>query len=77
MGVTTSCEQPFFKPSADWSLREKSFKFKRFAEKVRSHMFDLSRIREMPTADMIEKICLEFNFQDRLAWNEERHGHLE
>jgi hypothetical protein len=51
--------------------------FKRFAEKVRSHLFDLSRIGETSAADVIEKICLKLNLQDRLAWNENRRGRLE
>jgi hypothetical protein len=51
--------------------------FKRFAEKVRSHLFDLSRIGETSAADVIEKICLKLNLQDRLAWNENRRGRIE
>ncbi|XP_057380669.1 uncharacterized protein LOC130703066 [Daphnia carinata] len=58
-------------------LKGEAGAFKRFAERVRSHLFDLSRIGEMSTADVIEKICLKLNLQDRLAWNEERHGRLE
>jgi hypothetical protein len=58
-------------------LKGEAGAFKRFAEKVRSHLFDLNRIGETSTADVIEKICLKLNLQDRLVWNEERHGRLE
>jgi hypothetical protein len=51
--------------------------FKRFPEKVRSHLFDLNRIGETSTADVIEKICLKLTLQDQLDLNEERHGRLE
>lgn len=51
--------------------------FKRFAEKVRTHLFDLNRIGETSTTDIIERVCLTLNLHDRLAWNENRHGSLE
>lgn len=31
--------------------------FKRFAEKIRTHLFDLKRIGETGTTILIEKIC--------------------
>jgi flagellar biosynthesis GTPase FlhF len=51
--------------------------FKRFAERVRTHLFDLSRIGEASSADIIEKICFRLNQQDRLDWNAGRRGRLE
>lgn len=43
--------------------------FKRFAERVRTHLFDLKRIGELSTADVIEKVCLKLSLHDRLTWN--------
>lgn len=51
--------------------------FKRYAEKVRTHLFDLSRIGEMTSVGLIEKICLRLQLHDRLAWNDGRKGGLE
>jgi hypothetical protein len=51
--------------------------FKRYAEKIRTHFFDLSRIGETATADLIEKVCLRLQLHDRLAWNDGRKGGLE
>jgi hypothetical protein len=51
--------------------------FKRFAEKIRTHLFDLSRIGESSSADLIEKISLRLQLQDRLAWNDGRQGGFE
>ena len=51
--------------------------FKRYAEKIRTHFFDLSRIGETATADLIEKVCLRLQLHDRLAWNDCRKGGLE
>jgi hypothetical protein len=51
--------------------------FKRFAVKIRTHLFDLSRIGESSSADLIEKISLRLQLQDRLAWNDGRQGGLE
>ncbi|EFX75868.1 hypothetical protein DAPPUDRAFT_249870 [Daphnia pulex] len=51
--------------------------FKRFAERVRTHLFDLSRIGEASSADIIEKVCFRLNQQDRLDWNAGRRGRLE
>lgn len=51
--------------------------FKRFAERIRTHLFDLSRIGETGRTDLIEKICLKLHLHDRLAWNEDRRGRIE
>jgi hypothetical protein len=51
--------------------------FKRFAKRVRTHLFDLSRIGEASSADIIEKVCFRLNPQDRLDWNAGRRGRLE
>ncbi|XP_045032663.1 uncharacterized protein LOC123474519 [Daphnia magna] len=51
--------------------------FKRFAEKVRTHLFDLSRIGETSSADQIERVCQRLSLHDRLAWNEGRRGQIE
>lgn len=51
--------------------------FKRYAEKVRTHLFDLSRIGETATADIIERICLRLNLADRVAWTSGRGDGLE
>ncbi|XP_057377375.1 uncharacterized protein LOC130698707 [Daphnia carinata] len=51
--------------------------FKRYAEKVRTHLFDLTRIGEAGTSDIIEKICLKLQLSDRLAWNSDRGNGLE
>ncbi|KZS10472.1 Uncharacterized protein APZ42_025068 [Daphnia magna] len=51
--------------------------FKRFAERIRTHLFDLSKIGETGTADLTEKSCLKLQLPDRLAWNEERRGRIE
>jgi hypothetical protein len=51
--------------------------FKRFAERIRTHLFDLSRIGETGTTYLIERICLKLQLPDRLAWNEDRHGRIE
>ncbi|XP_045023412.1 uncharacterized protein LOC116935800 [Daphnia magna] len=51
--------------------------FRRFAEKTRTFLYDLSRIGESATADVIERLCLKLPFADRLAWNTDRGGDLE
>ena len=51
--------------------------FKRFAEKIRTHLFDLTRIGEASTADIIERVCQRLSLHDRLAWNEGRWGQTE
>ncbi|KAI9554965.1 hypothetical protein GHT06_020249 [Daphnia sinensis] len=51
--------------------------FKRYAEKVRTHLFDLTRIGETAAADIIERICFKLQLNDRLAWNADRGSGLE
>ena len=51
--------------------------FCRFAERVRGHLIDLTRIGEMGHADIIEKITLKLQLNDRLAWNDGRGTGLE
>ncbi|XP_045027713.1 uncharacterized protein LOC116922554 [Daphnia magna] len=51
--------------------------FKRFAEKIRTHLFDLNRLGEAFAPDLIEKVCLRLQLSDRLALNEGRRGGLE
>ncbi|XP_045035900.1 uncharacterized protein LOC116931615 [Daphnia magna] len=51
--------------------------FKRFAERIRTHLFDLSRIGEYNAPDLIEKICMRLQPPDRLEWNRGRRGGLE
>ena len=50
---------------------------KRYAEKVRTHLFDLTRIGETGHADIIERLCQQLSINDRMAWNEGRRGGLE
>ncbi len=51
--------------------------FCRFAERVRGHLIDLTRIGEMGHADIIEKIALKLQLNDHLAWNDGRGTGLE
>ena len=51
--------------------------FKRFAERIRTHLFDLSRIGESNAPDLIEKISMSLQPPDRLEWNRGRRGGLE
>jgi hypothetical protein len=51
--------------------------FKRFAERIATRLFDLSRIGETGTTNLIEKVCLKLHLHDRLAWNEDRRGRIE
>ncbi|KZS06598.1 Uncharacterized protein APZ42_029932 [Daphnia magna] len=51
--------------------------FRRFAEKTHTFLYDLFRIGESTTADVIERLCLRLPFADRLAWNTDRGGDLE
>ncbi|EFX65163.1 LOW QUALITY PROTEIN: hypothetical protein DAPPUDRAFT_265126 [Daphnia pulex] len=51
--------------------------FKRFAERIRTHLFDLSRIGESNAPDLIEKISMRLQPPDRLEWNRGRRGGLE
>lgn len=51
--------------------------FRRYAEKIRTLLFDLNRIGETSSTDLTEEICLKFQPQDQLAWNAERQGEME
>ncbi len=51
--------------------------FKRFAERIRTHLFDLSRIGESNVLDLIKKISMRLHPPDRLEWNRGRRGGLE
>ena len=75
-GVIAAIPEPPYSIGSNRAMGEGA-SFKRFAEKVRSHLFDLSRIGETSTAVVIERICLKLYLQDRLAWNANRHGRLE
>lgn len=35
--------------------------FRRYAEKIRTHLFDMNRIGETSSTDIIERICLKLN----------------
>jgi hypothetical protein len=39
--------------------------FKRYAERIRTHFFDLTRSGETSAADLIEKVCLRLSLYDR------------
>lgn len=58
-------------------LKQDPRSFKRFAERIRTHLFDLTRIGETSTVDLIERICQRLSLHDRLAWNEGRWGQIE
>ena len=45
--------------------------FKRYAEKIRTHLFDLTRSGVGRNLDIVEKVCAKLNLQDRLAWTEQ------
>lgn len=51
--------------------RDDSQSFKHFAERVRTHLFNLSTIGETGHADIIERLALKLQLTDRLAWNED------
>jgi len=51
--------------------------FRRYAEKVRTHLFNLSCIGETGHADIIERLAQKLQIQDRLSWNDGRRGGLE
>jgi hypothetical protein len=50
-------------------LKNEPRAFKRIAERVWTHLFDLSRIGAASSTDIIEKVCSRLNQQDRLDWN--------
>lgn len=47
--------------------RNSSATFRRYAERVRTHWFDISRLGESCKSDLIDKICAKLHPQDRLA----------
>lgn len=51
--------------------------FKRYADRIRTHLFDLSKIGECGHGDIIDRITHRLHLTDRLAWNEGRIGELE
>ncbi|XP_045034560.1 uncharacterized protein LOC123475636 [Daphnia magna] len=51
--------------------------FKRFAERVRTHLFNLSTIGKSGHADIIERLALKLQLTDRLEWNHGRGEDLE
>ena len=50
--------------------RNNPAEFCRFAERVRGHLIDLSRIGESGQTDIIERITQRLQLSDRLAWND-------
>ena len=51
--------------------------FKRFAERARTHLFNLTCIGEYGHADVIERLSKKLQLQDRLAWNDGRGSVVE
>jgi hypothetical protein len=51
--------------------------FRRYAEKVRTILFNLSYIGEAGHMDIIERLAQKLQIQDRLSWNEGCRGGLE
>jgi hypothetical protein len=51
--------------------------FRRYGEKIRTHLFNLSCIGESGHADIIERLAQKLQIQDRLSWNDGRRGGLE
>ncbi|KAI9557306.1 hypothetical protein GHT06_017134 [Daphnia sinensis] len=51
--------------------------FRRFAEKVRTHLFNLTWIGEAGHADLIERLTQKLQPHDRLHWNDGQRGGLE
>uniref|UniRef100_A0A5S6Q9W9 Uncharacterized protein n=1 Tax=Trichuris muris TaxID=70415 RepID=A0A5S6Q9W9_TRIMR len=43
---------------------------KRFAERARTHLFDLSRLGEVANMDIVDRLVAKLTLQDRLAWHE-------
>uniref|UniRef100_A0A5S6QQ15 DUF1758 domain-containing protein n=1 Tax=Trichuris muris TaxID=70415 RepID=A0A5S6QQ15_TRIMR len=43
---------------------------KRFAERTRIHLFDLSRTGETSNMDIVDRLVAKLSIQDRLAWHE-------
>ena len=51
--------------------------FKRFSERVRTHLFNLSVIGETGHVDIIERLSLKLQLTDRFAWNNGRGGEID
>jgi hypothetical protein len=51
--------------------------FRRFAEKARTHFFDLTRIGETSSSDIIERLCRKLHPSDRLEMNSRKGTGLE
>ncbi|KZS02169.1 Uncharacterized protein APZ42_000896, partial [Daphnia magna] len=51
--------------------------FRRFAEKVKTHLFNLTWIGETGHADLIERLTQKLHPHDRLHWNDGQRGGLE
>lgn len=51
--------------------------FLRYAEKVWTHLFELSHIGGSSHEDTIEKICEKLSQSDRLAWNDRKNNSFE
>ena len=58
-------------------LRNDPVSFKQYAERIRNHFFDLSRIGETVNPNLIEKVCQRLQPLDRLDWNAGRRGDME
>ena len=54
--------------------RQGSGSLSRYAEQIRTHLFDLNRIGGASAVEVIDKICLKLPEPDRQAWNQERAG---
>lgn len=52
--------------------------FRDYAEKLRTHFFDFTRLGQTNPACLIEQIARKLTLNDRLSWNAGRgHGQLE
>ena len=49
--------------------RRSPVEFRWFTETIRTHLFDISRIDERPSPDLIDRICAKLRPSDRQAWN--------
>ena len=57
--------------------RNDPLSLKSFAEHVRTHIFNLSTIRETGHADIIERLTRKLELTDRLAWSDGRGADME
>ena len=51
--------------------------FKRFADRMRTHLSDLTRIGETNHIDIINRIMQRLSLNDRLVWNEGRGSDMD